>query len=96
MDELLGKVKIALRTTAEDESLNEEINGLILAARADLKVNGVVSDSFATTQRDLVEQAIKLYVKANWGYDNPDAERQLATYELLKTNLSIHSQYGGE
>ncbi|GAK31984.1 putative phage DNA-packaging protein B [Weissella oryzae SG25] len=94
-ESLLSSVKVALRTTTLDEDLDAEILMLIKSAMSDLKVNGIVSDRFILAEKDLVTNAIILYVKAHWGYDNPDAARQLSTYELLKTNLSIHSQYGG-
>lgn len=96
MDELLKKVKVALRLTIEDEELDDEINALILAARDDLRTNGIVDDDFANTQLNLTEQAIKLYVKGHWGYDNPDASRFLELYETLVDRLSVHSQLGDE
>ncbi|GAB2025816.1 hypothetical protein OfM1_18880 [Lactovum odontotermitis] len=92
-DELLTKVKTALRVTVADTDLDDEINSLILAARADLKVNGIVSDAFAESQKDLIEQAIKIYCKAHFGFDNPDAPRLLESYEGLVNHLSVHSQF---
>lgn len=91
-DELLNRVKTALRVTVKDTDLDDEINSLILAARADLKVNGIVSDVFAESQKDLIEQAIKIYCKAHFGFDNPDAPRLLQSYDNLVNQLSVHSQ----
>lgn len=97
-DELLKKVMVSLRTSTTDTGLKGEITDLILAAKADLKVNGVISDKFSATDENtpLITLAIQLYVKGHWGYDNPDADRLLAQYEALKTELSLHSQYGGD
>lgn len=96
--ELLPEVKTALRTTVEDESLDVEIIGLINSGLGDLEILGVVSKEFMNKNSDLITTAIILYVKSLWGYDNPDAQRQMETYEKMKTQLSIHSQYdkGGD
>lgn len=97
-DELLKKVMVSLRTSTTDAGLKGEITDLITAAKADLKVNGIISDEFSTANDNtpLITLAIQLYVKGHWGYDNPDADRLLAQYEALKTELSLHSQYGGD
>jgi hypothetical protein len=91
-DEMLGKVKVVLGFTIKDADIDEAVNGLILAARADLKINGIVSDDFVKEQNDLIEQAIKIYCKANWGFDNPDAPRLQESYDNLVNHLSVHSQ----
>ena len=95
-ENLLPEVKTALRTTIEDESLDKEIVGLISSGLADLEILGVVSKAFMDKQSNLITTAIILYVKSLWGYDNPDAERQMLTYENIKTQLSIHSQFDKE
>lgn len=97
-DELLKKVMVSLRTSTTDAGLKGEITDLILAAKADLRVNGIISDEFSATDDNtpLITLAIQLYVKGHWGYDNPDVDRLLAQYEALKTELSMHSQYGGD
>lgn len=94
-DELFETIMVALRSTTTDEGLQTEVNDLILAARADLNIDGLVSDEFASSKAVIIRQAITLYVKAHWGYDNPDSEKFLDRYEKLKTSLSFHSQYGG-
>lgn len=93
MDELFPAVKTALRLTVPDDDLDNEINDLIQAARMDLHVVGLVSADFSTENAALIKQAIILYTKGNWGYDNPDAPRFLATYEDLKVSLALHSLY---
>ena len=93
MDELFQSVKSALRLTIVDEDLDNEINDLIKAARMDLNIVGLVSEDFSENNAALIKQAIILYAKGNWGYDNPDAPRFLATYEDLKVALALHSLY---
>lgn len=94
--DLLPEVKTALRTTVDDEGLDKEILDLISSGLADLEILGVVSKTFMEKQVNLITIAIILYVKSLWGYDNPEAQRQMETYENIKTQLSIHSQYDKE
>ena len=91
-DSLFGKAKVAVRSTVVDDELDTELNDLILAARADLKIFGLV-DKSDSNDNALITQAVLLYVKANWGYDNPDAERFGALYQQLKDKLSVSTQY---
>lgn len=92
MDELFNKAKVAVRSTVVDDELDTELNDLILAARADLKLFGLI-DKANVSDNPLITQAILLYVKAHWGYDNPDAERFGALYQQLKDKLSVSTQY---
>ncbi|WP_313413143.1 phage head-tail connector protein [Sedimentibacter sp.] len=41
----------------------------------------------------LIKRAITLYCKANFGYDNPDAERFAESYKMLKIHLALSSDY---
>lgn len=41
----------------------------------------------------LIKRAITLYVKANFGWDNPDAERLQQSYLMLKQHLSLSGDY---
>ncbi|HZJ99434.1 MAG TPA: hypothetical protein VFC79_05490, partial [Tissierellaceae bacterium] len=41
----------------------------------------------------LIQRAITLYVKANFGWDNPDAERLQQSYLMLKQHLSLSGDY---
>lgn len=93
MDKLFEKVKTALRVSVTDAGLDAEINELIKSARADLTVNGKLTETESGSNESLVNQAIILYVKGHWGYDNPDAQRFLDSYDDLKNKLSLNSQY---
>lgn len=85
---LIDDVKTALRVTTAD--FDSEITDLINAAKADLHQAGlyVVEETDA-----LIKRAIILYCKANFGYDNPEADRFKESYEMLKNHLSLSSDY---
>lgn len=94
-DKLFDKAKVAVRSTLVDEELDAELNDLILAARDDLRLFGLVDRAGESSEDDtsLIVQAVLLYVKANWGYDNPDAQRFGELYQQLKDKLSVSTQY---
>lgn len=85
---MLEKVKLALRI--KSDAFNIEIESLILACKTDLHVSGIQN----ILENDaLIEQAIKLYCKANFGLDNKDSEKYLKSYEMLKTTLALSGNY---
>lgn len=85
---LLDDVKINLRikTTAFDTA---EIEPLILACKRDLGLAGV---NVIEETDPLIKRAVFLYVKANFG-SNPDSEKYLASYNMLKTSLALAGDY---
>ena len=88
---LIDDVKIYLRISTT--AYNTEITDLISAAKADLALAGVLTISEADS---LYKRAICLYCKANFGYDNKDADRQYQAYDNIKKNLMIainHAYY---
>ncbi|MCM3444377.1 head-tail connector protein [Metabacillus halosaccharovorans] len=96
---MLSEIKLALRIT--HDALNDEIIDLFEAARHDLMLSGVSSikvqvdnDINSMLNVDpLIKRAIITYCKANFGYDNPDAERFTQSYQMLKEHLSIAGDY---
>jgi len=89
---LIDDVKVALRISATNVSFNTEINDLINAAKKDLLRSGIV----VTDETDpLIKRCIVTYCKAYFGYDNPDADRLIKAYEMLKMHLMLSSEYGG-
>ena len=89
---LIDDVKIALRISVTNVSFNTEINDLINAAKKDLLRSGIV----VTDETDpLIKRCIVTYCKAYFGYDNPDADRLIKAYEMLKMHLMLSSEYGG-
>ena len=41
----------------------------------------------------LIERAIILYCKANFGYDNPEADRFMESYKSLEIHMSLSADY---
>jgi hypothetical protein len=95
---MLDKVKAALRvkTTAFDV----EIEGLIAACKADLRLVGInvpedllpADGEIPTAGDPLLERAVILYAKANFGYSD-DSEKYQNAYDLLKCSLSLAGDY---
>ena len=83
-----------LRLTATE--LDGEIKDLINAARDDLVLGGVLPERAQDEGDALVKRAISTYVKAEFGLDNPDADRLRESYRHLKIGLALASDYVGE
>lgn len=88
---LLDDVKTALRIT--NAAFDTEILDLIEAARYDLILAGVTTLKANDDTDPLIKRAIITYCKANFGYDNPDAERFQKSYDLLKMHLALSLEY---
>lgn len=92
---LLDACRAALRIPAFVNDYDEEITDVIEAARAELLAGGV-SEAKANDDSDgRVRLAIKVYVKANFGMDNPDAERFMKSFDAMLTSMSGDSAYNG-
>lgn len=90
---ILDDVKAALRISSGQTAFDGEIQGLIDAARADLQLSGLL-DSKANDDEDvLIKRAITVYVKCHFGWDNPDQERLLRAYEMIKNHLTLSAEY---
>lgn len=90
---MIESVKGALRVTSNDPLIIEEIEDLISSARMDLIQSGV-SPEIANKDNDpLIKRAIIIYAKANYGIDNPNAERFESSYRMLKNDLSLAGDY---
>lgn len=87
---MLDKIKKELRIT--NSEFNEEITDLINACIADLEDVNVK----ATKTDPLIIRAVAIYCKAHFGFDNSDRDSFLASYEALKTHLSLSQKYQGE
>ena len=85
---ILDDVKISLRIT--NTSYNTEITDLINACKSDLTISGVYSNDDTDS---LIKRAIMLYVKAHFGYNNPDADRLMTSYDMLKRHLAFSKDY---
>ena len=87
---MLNKIKQSLRIT--HNALDNEIQDLINAARADLRISGVVK---LDETDSLIIRAITVYSKANFGLDNADSEKYQQSYDSLKTHLALSGEYNG-
>jgi len=87
---ILDDVKVALRIAATNTAFDGEVNDLISAATDDLALAGIISND---NTDPLIKRAIITYCKAHYGYDNPDAERFLQAYLMLKMHLSLSVDY---
>ena len=76
---MLEKIKVSLRIRTN--KLDEEIEDMINACLLDLSVGGVKK---INTTDPLIQQAVKIYCKANFGLDNKDSEKYYQSYEMLK------------
>lgn len=70
-----------------------EITDLIGAARADLLLGGIKADKVNDESDALIKRAIVVYVKAEFGLDNADAEKYRESYNMLKRHLMLSSEY---
>lgn len=82
--DLTAACRAALRIPDDCTVYDDEIADLISAARAALVAGGVDSGIAESSDDASVRVAIKVYVKANFGMDNPDAERLMRSFaEML-------------
>lgn len=88
---MLEKVKLALRI--KSNILDLEIDDLIEACKIDLSISGVkrIEES-----DPIINRAIILYCKANFGLENKQSEKYQNSYDLLKQSLSLCGDYNVE
>ena len=92
MDELLKLAKQCLSIVETATLKDAELQMLIQAGIADLNRQGIVA-SVGTTD-NLVQSAIVMFVKANFGnVDIKEKELAQRTYSLLCANLGLSQDY---
>lgn len=91
---ILTDVKTALRRSSN--TFDNEISNLINSARLDMVISGITQAKADDDTDALIKQAIILYCKAEFGYDNQESERFKATYIKLKEHLSLCPEYNTE
>ena len=100
--DFINDVKNYLRISTD--ALDIEVQDLIDAAVADLKLSGVdpdkiiledvvVEEETVTEADPLIRRAVTLYCKAHFGYDNPDHDKLLKSYDMLKNHLTLADDY---
>lgn len=72
-----------------------EISDLVSAARADLILGGILPAKAEDESDALIKRAVTCYVKAEFGLDNPDAEKYRAAYQSIRQHLMLSSEYIG-
>lgn len=82
-----------MRISVANNNFNGELDGLISAARADLRLSGVLAGKTVSEEDTLITRAIFTYCKANFGWDNPDAVKLMESYEKLKQHLTLSQEY---
>lgn len=87
---ILDNVKTALRI--KNTAYDAEITSFISACKIDLSIGGVkiIEETDALT-----EQAIKLYCKANFGYEE-NSEKFAQAYTSLKHAMALCGDYNTE
>jgi len=86
---LLDDVKEALR----ENTIENEVQDLIDAAKADLALSGVHENKI-TDIDPLIKRAIILYCKAHFGYDDPKIQERFEdAYYSLKNHLALSIEY---
>lgn len=95
-EQMLDACRDALRIPADVTDYDAEIEDLIDAARAAMRAGGVSAEVADDDSDGTVRLAIKVFCKANFGMDNPDADRYAHTFEELVTLMRGASDYGGD
>lgn len=90
---MLELVRKALRVDGPDH--DEEIQGLIAAARADLALSGVALEKAQSDDDPLIERAIITYCRAEFDYADQAADKLRQSYEMLKRHLTLSEEYRG-
>lgn len=84
--ELLYNLKRAVR--AKSSEADEEIEELVESCRTELKLAGVYGDE----SDPLYLQAVRLYCKAHYGYDE-DTDRFLSAFQSLRDSMALSGDY---
>lgn len=90
-DSYIASVRLSVRNTST--AFDSEITDLINAARADLVLGGVLEDKANDESDPLILRAVQTYVKAEFGLDNPDADKYRAAYKELRNGLTLSDSY---
>jgi len=89
---LIDDIKLTLRISSATTEFDVEINDLVDAVKAELGLAGVLDNAIIDTDT-LIKRAIITYVKANFGWNNPDMEKLQKAYEYLRNHLTLSSDY---
>lgn len=91
---MLERCKLVLRISTD--AFDEEIGGLIDAATKDMIESGIASEKAHDTTDALIVRAVLTYVKAYFGWSNPDAPQLQESYQAQLKKLSLIPEYRGD
>lgn len=91
---ILDACRSAVRLSAACTEHDGELEDLIGAARAKMRAGGVSEAKAADDADPLVRVAIKCFVKAGFGLDNPEAEKYAEAFEAYVTQMKSTAEYG--
>lgn len=80
----------AVRLTSN--AMDEELEALIHAGAADLATAGVIEPE-GTAAAYLYDQALRMYLRANFEPDAPEAMKCLEIYRSLKETMKLSGTY---
>lgn len=89
MEELVQKVKTSVRI--KHSALDDEIQDNIQACLLDLQMHGIVHKG---AEDPLIQNAVKLYCKAEYTDDLTKAEKYAVRYRELRDCLKVADGYG--
>lgn len=92
---MLDACRAALRIPADCTDYDEEIADLIEAARAAMRAGGVSAEKASDDSDGTVRLAVKVFCRAHFGMDNPDADRLALTFGDILTMMRGSSEFGG-
>lgn len=90
--EITEAARAALRITST--AFDGEIETLIEAAKIAMVNSGVLPELAADESNAAVRLAILVFVKANFGLDNPEADRLQSSFDSMVTQLKMTQSYG--
>lgn len=92
---LLDACRAALRIPDYVNDYDDEIADAIAAARAEMVAGGVSPEKANDDADGRVRLAVRVYVKASFGMDNPDSEKLMRSFDCMLTSMSGDSAYNG-
>lgn len=92
---LMNEIKVRLRIPSDVDAFDSEVESLISAAMRELKRVGVSEALIAEDTLDpLAKEAIALFCKSRFGYDNDEAQRfETAFRQTVIDLLNAPAQY---
>lgn len=92
--DILAACLSALRIPADCTCYDEEIADLVSAARSALVAGGVSVVKANSDDDASVRVAVKTYVKANFGMDNPDADKLMRSFDEMLCRMAGSTAHG--